>query len=206
MNETEALLRKYINDPMGGIKEWLLSFGKVLINPRPQTFQDIAGNSDGKLRAAVLWIVVFCCALYLFSTLTMGVILSPVLLVSFMLVVPAVLLLWVFCLQWAYRLLFHGNLNLYVGLLCGVVCILVPVNLVRMVLLVTPVVGPALSWLAFAYQGFLVVVAVQAITRMKFVQVILAVVVSSLIAAGAIYLLSNFMLRLASIITMLLSS
>jgi len=198
MNETDAFLRKYLNDPMGGIKEWLIFFGKVLINPRPQTFQEIARNSGGKFRAAVLWIVIFCCVLYLFSTLTTGVVLSPVPLLSFMLVVPTVTLFWVFCLQWVYHLLYHGNHNLYVGLLCGVVCILVPVNLVRVVLLVIPVAGPALSWLVFAYQAILLVVAVQAITRIKVFQAILGVVVSSLITAGAIYLLSILMLRLAS--------
>jgi hypothetical protein len=206
MNETEVFLRKYFYDPLGGIKEWLVLFRKVLINPRPQTFQEIAGNSEGKFQAAIVWIVVFCCMLYLFSALTTGVVLSPIPLLSFMLVVPIIILFWVLCLQWVFRLLFRGNHRVYEQLLCGVVCILVPVNLVRVVLLVIPFAGPALSWLVFAYQFFLLVIAVQAITRMKNLQVILAVGVSSLITAGAIYLLSTLMLRLASTTAMLFLS
>jgi len=206
MNETEAFLRKYFNDPMGGIKEWLISFGKVLINPTPQTFREIASNSDRKFRAAVLWMVVFCCFLYLFSVLTSGVVLSTVPLLLFMLVIPSGILFWVFCMHLVYRLLFRGRFNLYDGLVCAAVCILIPVNLVRALLLVIPFAGPLLSWLVIAYQVILVVVAVQAITHLKYLQAILAVVVSSLITAGAIYLLSIFLLRLANTTAMLLLS
>jgi hypothetical protein len=203
MNETEIFLRKYFYDPLGDIKEWLVQFRNVLINPRPRTFQEIAGNSEGKSRAAIVWIVVFCCLLYLFSVFTSGVVLSPIPLLSFMLVVPIVILFWVLCLQWVFRLLFRGNHRVYEPLLCGIVCILVPVNLMRVVLLVIPFAGPALSWLIFVYQVFLLVVAVQAITQMKYLQVILSVVASSLITAGVIYLLSTLLLRLASTTAML---
>jgi hypothetical protein len=206
MNETEAFLRKYLNDPIASLKEWLTSFGKVLINPRPQTFREIADHSAGNLRAAVLWMVVFCCLLYLFSTLTTGVVLSPVPLLSFMLVIPTAILFWVFCMHFVYRLLFRGRFNLYDGLVCAAVCILIPVNLVRALLLVIPFAGPLLSWLVIAYQVILVVVAVQAITHLKYLQAILAVVVSTLITASAIYLLSIFLLRLASTTAMLLLS
>jgi hypothetical protein len=44
---------------------------------------------------------------------------------------------------------------------------------------------------------------VYAITRLKIIQAIMVVVVGSLITAGFIYLLSIFMLRLASLTAML---
>lgn len=204
MNENDAFLRKYISDPIGGLRLWLTSFGKVLVTPGPQTFREIADRSAGKLRAAVAWLVIFCCLLYLFSVLTTGVVLSAVPLLLFMFLTPTVLLFWVLCILFIYRLMFHGDFNLYGGLVCAAVCILIPVNLVRAVLLLIPVAGPVLSFLAFAYQGILAVVAVYAITRLKILQAIMVVVVGSVIAAGVIYLLSIFMLRLASTTAMLL--
>jgi hypothetical protein len=175
----------------------------VLVNPRPQTFRGIADRSTGKLRSAVAWMVVFSCLLYLFSVMTSEVVLSPFPLLLFMILTPALTLFWVFCLYFIYRVWFRGNNQLYDGLVCAVACILIPINLVRAILLMIPIAGPVISWLICVYQALLAVIAVYAITRLKIIQAIMVVVVGSLITAGFIYLLSIFMLRLASLTAML---
>jgi hypothetical protein len=204
MNENIATLRKYFSHPVEILKEWLTSFGMVLVRPRPQTFRAIAGNSSGKLRSAVWWMVAFSCLLYLFSVMTSGVVLSPYPLILFMILTPTLTLFWAFCLYFVYRFLFRGTIYVYDGLVCAAACILIPINMVRAVLLLIPIAGPALSGLIFVYQGLLAIVAVYAITRLKILQAILLVLAGSLITAGVVYILTIIMLRLASLTTMLL--
>ena len=170
---------------MDEIKDWFMTFGRIIENPFPTTFLVEAKKAKGKFAGAIAWIAfvaVFAEAnvLILIERFSVSRILKA------LLFAPIVFIFSVFCIHMFYQKFFGRKKYYYEELLYLIVGIFVPFMLASILASNIPIIGVVVSLMILAYAVILTVIAVKAITKLKIWQSVI-VVFSGLVVAAIGY-------------------
>ncbi len=180
---------------MDDLKDWLRTFGRVVIRPLPSTFLEEAEKANRKFASAVGWLafVVVVVHLYLFVVTRVPDTLLAALATVFL--VPITFLFFVFCVHLIYRRLFRRKEDHYEELVYLLVGIFVPFVFVN--LLVGVYVPSNIPlYVALIYTTGVMVVAVGAITKLKLWQAALTIMLSLTVASLAFFCIGAFIVSL----------
>jgi len=174
------------------LKDWLVTFWKVLISPSPKTFVAEAQKANGKFASAMGWIIFFSIYIFIFSIIA----LKQVMVIGFIFVVlalPIAIIIFTSAMHFAYQRIFKRKQYLYDKLVYATVAILLPIQFLFVPLstILFPVlsvsVNSILNYIIFLYQIVLLVIAFKSITNLKYWQSI-ATVLISIVVAGLVFL------------------
>jgi hypothetical protein len=166
---------------MDVIKDWLITFGMIMIKPSPQTFVIESKKAKGKFLTALAWVAFAAIAIDI-QTLIINNYFSISKILKSLLFMPIVVLFSVFCIHLLYQRLFGRKKDLYSELLYLIVGVFVPFVLISIFVNHIPVVGEMLYWVVLAYPLILTIIAVKTITKLKVWQSIVIVFLGSVVA------------------------
>ncbi len=180
---------------MRDLRDWLGTFGMIVIRPLPSTFVKEAKKAEGKFASAVVWLVLVVLAAHVWLYLVTG---SPDALlaaVATVFLIPIAFLFLVYCIHMLQQRLFRKKAYHYPELLYLLVGICVPIAVVN-VILGRGALADILFWVICAYGLVLAVMAVAAVTRLRIWQASIAVVLSLILAAGGFVCIGLFIISL----------
>lgn len=167
------------------VKDWLVTFSRIIIKPLPQTFVVESKKAKGKFASAVAWIALTAVVVQLIIY-NLGGFFSLSGLIQAFVFTPIVFLFFVYCMHAFYQKFFGRKKYYDEEMLYLSVGIFVPFVLVGFLIAYIPVVGGVLSSIVLVYPVILTVIAVTAITKLKIWQSVI-VVFSSLVLAAIGY-------------------
>ncbi len=182
---------------MDEIKDWLTTFGMIIVKPVPATFIGEAEKAKGKFASAVAWIAFVAVFVEANILIFLGHF-SLSRLVKALLFVPIVVIFSVFCLHMFYQKFFGRKKYYHEELLYLIVGIFVPFVVASILATYIPVVGEVLSWIVLAYPVILTVIAVKAITRLKIWQSVIVVFCGLVVAIIGYVVIPILILNLMS--------
>jgi hypothetical protein len=166
----------------GQHSRWLAAFGRVLFKPSIATFQDLAIRSDASVLSCAAWLAVASAVFTLFDILVLryrplaafGPLASrttlALIMIGFrMLVIPGLVMLFVFLVDSCQRWIFRRRIGYYRELLYVVTVVYIALLFASKVLALipVPVVGLIVTWVMYAYLLLLTGVAVRGITGLS---------------------------------------
>jgi hypothetical protein len=190
--------------------QWLGAFGRVLFRPSVATFQGLAISADTSVFTCAAWLAVAAAATTLFDVIVlrnnpMGVfylyasptILTLILLGFRMLVIPGLVMLFVFWVDSYRKWVFRSRISYYRETLYVVTVVYIALIPASKVLALIPTVGSIVTWVTYTYLLVLTGMAVRGITGLSAgkaaVTVIAAGVVMVALVAG-VGLIAAFLL------------
>jgi hypothetical protein len=176
---------------MDVLKDWLVTFGMIIIKPLPQTFLMESEKAKGKFTSAFIWLVFVVILMNIHVFLVRKTFLIPAFLFT-ILFLPIVFLFFVFCIHMLYKRLFKRKKDYYTQLLYLIVGIFVPFTIIYVCFAQIPVVGEVLFWTTLIYTLILTVVAVTAVTKLKIWQSIAVVLLGSVLAIDGFFCIPAF--------------
>lgn len=189
---------------MKELKDWLVTFWKVLTRPLPDTFIQEAEKADGKLLSVWGWLVFVYLSVLLGVYFTYGRLPPvPAMLLLFMLF-PLVFLVFVFGIHLVSQKVFHRKKNHYNQLLYLMTAIFVPFTIVDLFVGYLPNVGVYLHGVIVFYMVALMVVAVKTIVKLRAWESIVTILLALLLAAGGMVCIPIFVLSLIGVLPRLL--
>ena len=186
---------------MSAFKDWLITFGMIIIKPVPDTFLEESKKAKGKLPGVIAWVVFATCIAHLSIYLNFHYVYSLGTIILTIIVFPVILLFFVFCVHRLYQRSFHRNKDYYQELLYIMVGIFVPIfGIMSSLISLIPQIGEAFSIILSVYSVFLAIIAVKAITKLKLWQAGVSVVVGFVLAAAGVLVIPAILLSLMSTI------
>jgi hypothetical protein len=177
---------------MNELKDWLGTFGKIVMKPLPKTFVAEAAKAKGKFQSAVAWLVFAAIAINIYVFLLPDHYFSLFVLLASIIIVPIVFLFFVFCVHLLGQRLFDRRKDHYSELLYLAVGIFVPYVFLDFLITSLPIVGDTLSLVTPLYPLVLTVIAVVAITKLKTWQSIVVVSLASVLATAGAFCIPVF--------------
>ena len=181
---------------METIKDWLQTFGMIIIKPLPNTYITEAKKAKGKFPSAVAWLVIYAVAINAYVYLQPQHYFSPSTMLVSILILPLVFLLFIFSLHQLYKNLFGRKKDYYDELLYLTVGNFVPFILINLAVASIPKVNTIVSWAALFYPLILTIIALMAITKLKLWQSIVIVILASLVASVGFFCIGAIILSL----------
>ncbi len=138
---------------MQTLRDWLITFGMIIVRPLARTYVSEAAKSNGKFPSAVAWMVFYAIVLQVNGSLLGDQAFSVPLTLVAILLLPLAILLFVFCLQFVYRRVFSRAEDHYDELLYLVVGNFVPFAVVSCLYGVDP-----RGWACYGQRSILLLV------------------------------------------------
>ena len=175
------------------LKDWLVTFWRVIFVPTPATFRAEAGKASGKFASAADWLVFYAVYLYVATDLVLGPV-TLVLLLMAVILVPLAVILFTSAMSFMVRRLAHRKEYVYDKMLYLTVAILVPLQFVfvQAVLALPGTIAFVVSYCLLLYQVTLLTIALKTITNIKYWQALTSVVlamVATILVCGMVALL-----------------
>jgi hypothetical protein len=178
------------------LKDWFITFGKILVRPSPNTFREEAEKANGKLISSILWVVFSVIFTHSFNYIVHGTYQDAFMIVATILFVPIAFLFMVFCIHFLYQRLFHRKKDHYDEILYLAVAIFVPFGILPEFISLIPALN--VSWLTFVfiiYQVLLLIIAVKAITNLRVWQASVVVVLGVIVGAAGFICIPAFLIN-----------
>ena len=170
------------------LRDWLTTFGKILVSPTPTTFQTEAQKGEGKFPSAVGWLVFFSVYYFIFFSMAVNQVLFTTL-IALVLALPLSIVLFTSAMHFVHQRIFQRNQYLYENLMYINVAILLPLQMIYMpvwtILLSTSLaaINTILYYVILFYQILLLVIAVKTIINLKYWQAVVTVFISIIFAS-----------------------
>ncbi len=152
---------------MDTLKDWLVTFWKIIIMPMPETFIKEAKKAKGKFSSAVVWLVFLAVLIHLSIFLLFDYVYPLWVTISTILFVPITFFVFVFFIHMFYQRLFHRKKDYHAEFLYLAVGIFVPFVAIGSIVPMVPQVGTTLAWISLLYPIILMIIAVSTITKLK---------------------------------------
>ena len=185
---------------METLKDWLVTFGKIIIRPSAGTFRTEAKKAKGKLGSAIAWVVALTIAYHLINYVVRGCTDPIDYVLSTLFIVPIQFIFFVFCIHLLGKRLFHLKQNHYEEIVYIMGGILLPFMSINYLVGLIPDIGSILNWPVILYIPVLMVIAINAVTNLKVGQTIVVVVFSLVLAGVGALCITLFFFRLISTI------
>ena len=180
---------------METLKDWLGTFGKIIVHPTAGTFRDEAKKAPGKLGSAIAWIVVFVITYQVVEYVAGELLIDMYSAFVNVILLPIGFLFFVFCIHLLVKRLFHRKQDHYEEILYLSAGIMLPFMALNILTGRIPVVGLILSWVVDVYTLGLMVIAIKAVTGLKAGQAIRVVLLGSLMAGVGFLCIAIFLLQ-----------
>jgi hypothetical protein len=185
---------------METLKDWLVTFGKIIIRPSAGTFRTEAKKAKGKLGSAIAWIVLQTVAYHLINFVARGFTDPMDSVFAMLFIFPIEFIFFVFCLHLMGKRLFHLEQDHYEEIVYLMAGILLPFMSFSYLVGLLPDIGTILGWAITMYIPVLMVIAIKAVTRLRVGQTIVVVVLSVLLAGVGALCIPLFFFRFLSTI------
>jgi hypothetical protein len=168
------------------LNDWLSTFWKILTEPSQATFLAAAKCAKRKFVTAMLWLIAIATLYYIRGRFITGVSLGIMLLFLAVIALPISVLVCVTSIHFFLKRMFHCKADHYDEILYLTVAVIVVVSLIVLGFSLIPgITGRILMWAALVYLVVLLVVAVKSITKLMWVEALVSVIVSLIVAGGA---------------------
>ena len=166
------------------LKDWLGSFGEIVIHPSEGTFLKEARKAQGKTGSALGWLLFLTAFIHVFNLVVFNYVYPIYVIVSSFILIPIGFFFLAFCLDTIYRKVFHRKKTYYDEFLYIGVAIFFVSQIFILLLSVIPALRDTyLSWALFLYPIILLIIAVKSLTKLKGWQASLTVVLSVVLAS-----------------------
>jgi hypothetical protein len=178
-------------------RDWLVTFGLIIIKPLPQTFITEAKKAKGKFTSSILWLGLTAILFLIYSWHIFKQ--SPSLLtywftnLELFFTIPIAFIVFVYCIHRFYQRFSINGKNVHMKLFYVCCGIFVPCLLIILGMRFIPTVGKLLSWFFLIYSLMLIENAIITITKMKTWQAIIALIASCLIGIFSLFFGSYFL-------------
>jgi hypothetical protein len=185
---------------METLKDWLVTFGKIIIRPSAGTFRTEAKKAKGKLGSALAWIVALTIAYHLINYVARGYNDPIDYVLSTLFIVPIEFIFFVFCIHLLSKRIFHRKQVFYEEIVYLMAGILIPFMSINFLVGLIPDIGSILNWAVILYIPVLMVIAINAVTSLSLGQTIVVVVLSLVLAGVGAFCIPLFFFRFISTI------
>lgn len=168
---------------MDSLKDWLETFWRVIFRPSRKTFLEEANKAEGKFGQGMF--IIFLLGVYLQALLQaeLGGEFRGFSGLAFVMFYPLIFLLYVFWVNTLYKKLFRRKRNNYIQIFYLQVAIISPLTVLNTLVIFFPRLNVVLDLSTVSYGIVLSVIALQALTDLKFWQATLAIVLSVILGA-----------------------
>lgn len=168
------------------INDWFYDFWRVLISPHPNTFKEIAKHANDKFSGGVVWVVLAILASRIIVWINPSApkhnpndeAWSAVFLV---ILFPFMFIFFSYFLNFIYKKLFKRKKECHEEIYYISILIFVPFTLITVLIPLIPLLPTVLLgiiWSVNIYQLILFVIAIQAITNLKYWQALVTLITS----------------------------
>jgi hypothetical protein len=182
---------------MNHLRDWLVTFGMMIIKPFPETFIVESQKAKGKFLSAVVWLVLIVVGMvihtYVFTNRTYRI--HEIIGVT--LYLPIIFLLFVSCVHLLYQRLFHIQKYYYPELLYLFVGIFIPFMFINLFInSLWGVVADIFFWVLSIYPFVLMTIALKTITELSVWQSSLVIVLSFILALAGFFCAPAFLISI----------
>lgn len=178
---------------MEHVLKWIPAFCKIVIKPNEAVIRNEGQKTKHVMAGLVFWSVLVSVMQKLFEVVVLGIPTNPASAISLMVLLPIILIFFVYILHYLYLKLFHRKKVYHEQMLFILPNIILGLTIVQYILDLIPGVGLYLGYLANLYMLILLIQAVKAITRLKLFQSITVVILSVIISGvSAIFIIGFF--------------
>lgn len=179
---------------MKNFKNWLRTFGKIIVSPLPKTFIKESRKAKGKTLSALGWFLFVYIFGLIFSLVILKSKVSLYGIVAGLIFYPILFFLFVYCLNSLSKSLFHLNKDFHAEILYLVVGIYTPFSIIQAGINVLPKIGIIAGWISYIYPLILLTIAIKSLTKLNYWKTLVTIFLSSIIAIlGLLFILPFFM-------------